>query len=277
VTAAKKLFIAAVLLSVGYGVARLMGSPAARWYDPSSDNASVAVNSKANVAKPLDPPTASVSPANDARLVPDFSAENPYRVGNNGASMSAAQQVQINATQGLAAAAPPPHVTQSNYLSPRESFEPRAKLRDEAPRPLDFDSRPPTSFATINASHNEPVDFAPIAPAVAPPPWPEPVESNGPRTHVVVDGDSLERLAGRYLDDSSRANEIYEANRELLASPDLLPIGAELVIPKHTRSATFDTASPQTSLASDGGILRPIPPAGNVSPRAQLLSPRPVD
>ncbi|MGE0610185.1 MAG: LysM peptidoglycan-binding domain-containing protein [Pirellulales bacterium] len=51
------------------------------------------------------------------------------------------------------------------------------------------------------------------------------------RTHRVHDGDTLEKLARRYLGDSSRAAEIMEANRDLLCSPDLLPIGLELRIP----------------------------------------------
>jgi hypothetical protein len=100
---------------------------------------------------------------------------------------------------------------------------------------------------------------------------------------VVVDGDSLERLAGRYLDDSSRANEIYEANRELLANPDLLPIGAELVIPTSKNRAAFDDSRPQSSLAKDSPLraatnegmvrVRPVPSAVNVLPRAQLMPP----
>jgi nucleoid-associated protein YgaU len=52
-----------------------------------------------------------------------------------------------------------------------------------------------------------------------------------PRTHKIVDGDTLEALARRYLGDASRWTEIYEANRHVLPSPDLLPIGAELKLP----------------------------------------------
>lgn len=51
------------------------------------------------------------------------------------------------------------------------------------------------------------------------------------RRHRVVDGDTLARLAGRYLGDSSRAGEIYQANREALATPEVLPLGIEIVIP----------------------------------------------
>jgi nucleoid-associated protein YgaU len=50
-------------------------------------------------------------------------------------------------------------------------------------------------------------------------------------THRIVDGDSLAELAERYLGSASRAKELFEANRDLLTSPELLPIGAELKIP----------------------------------------------
>ena len=50
-------------------------------------------------------------------------------------------------------------------------------------------------------------------------------------THRIVDGDSLAELAERYLGSASRAPEIFEANRDVLFSPQLLPIGAELKMP----------------------------------------------
>jgi nucleoid-associated protein YgaU len=53
----------------------------------------------------------------------------------------------------------------------------------------------------------------------------------GPRKHRVRDGDTLENLAERFLGDATRAQELLEANRESIANPELLPIGAELVIP----------------------------------------------
>jgi nucleoid-associated protein YgaU len=57
------------------------------------------------------------------------------------------------------------------------------------------------------------------------------------RTHTVVDGDTLAALAERYLGSPSRALEIYNANRFLLPSPDVLPIGAELKIPARAHAA----------------------------------------
>jgi nucleoid-associated protein YgaU len=59
-----------------------------------------------------------------------------------------------------------------------------------------------------------------------------PETASAPPIHKIIDGDSLALLAERYLGSASRAMEIYEANRNVLAQPELLPIGAELKIPR---------------------------------------------
>jgi nucleoid-associated protein YgaU len=51
------------------------------------------------------------------------------------------------------------------------------------------------------------------------------------RTHKIVDGDTLASLAQRYLGSATRAREIFDANRNVLSDPELLPIGAELKMP----------------------------------------------
>jgi nucleoid-associated protein YgaU len=51
------------------------------------------------------------------------------------------------------------------------------------------------------------------------------------RTHVVIAGDTLPALAVRYYGDARRAGEILAANRERIADPAQLPVGAALVIP----------------------------------------------
>jgi nucleoid-associated protein YgaU len=53
----------------------------------------------------------------------------------------------------------------------------------------------------------------------------------GYRIHVIHDGDTLERLAKRYLNDGSRALELFDLNRDVLDNPNLLEIGVELRIP----------------------------------------------
>lgn len=51
--------------------------------------------------------------------------------------------------------------------------------------------------------------------------------------HIVSDGDTLDRLAERYLRDSGRGLEIFDLNRDRLTNPHLLQIGVELRIPPH--------------------------------------------
>jgi len=51
------------------------------------------------------------------------------------------------------------------------------------------------------------------------------------RLHIVRDGDTLERLARRYLGDADRYREIYAMNAEKLISPEVLPLGAKIKIP----------------------------------------------
>ena len=50
------------------------------------------------------------------------------------------------------------------------------------------------------------------------------------RQHRIIDGDTLEKLATRYLGDPHRWREIFKANRDQLRHPELLPIGVTLKI-----------------------------------------------
>jgi len=79
----------------------------------------------------------------------------------------------------------------------------------------------------------EPVQGVPEEPAAGAANGPSPAANFiGPLVHRIADGDTLSRLAERYLGRSERYLEIYNANRDVLASPDLLPIGATLRIPQ---------------------------------------------
>jgi len=65
---------------------------------------------------------------------------------------------------------------------------------------------------------------------------PDPARAKETRpTHEIVDGDTLGGLAERYLGSADRYLEIYEANRDVLSSPQVLPIGAKLKIPPRVR------------------------------------------
>jgi nucleoid-associated protein YgaU len=58
--------------------------------------------------------------------------------------------------------------------------------------------------------------------------------------YVIHEGDSLAKLAQRYLGDESRALELFDHNRATLENPYLLPIGAEIEIPRERRIAPTD-------------------------------------
>ncbi len=51
------------------------------------------------------------------------------------------------------------------------------------------------------------------------------------RHHTVAKGDTLYSLARRYYSDQRRWKDIYAANQSVLANPDLIRVGQELVIP----------------------------------------------
>ena len=83
-----------------------------------------------------------------------------------------------------------------------------------------------------------------------------PTREKPARRHRIRDGDTLESLALRYLNDEHRADEIFAANRGLLADPALLPIGIELVIP--TSEPAGETSEPSPSVTAVGELV-PLP------------------
>ena len=60
----------------------------------------------------------------------------------------------------------------------------------------------------------------------------EPVGTTGSdRTYVVVNGDSLSKIAKREYGDANKWRTIYEANKGLIKDPDLIYPGQELKVP----------------------------------------------
>ena len=49
--------------------------------------------------------------------------------------------------------------------------------------------------------------------------------------YTIKDGDTLSKIAQRYLGDARLANEIYEANRGRILNPDLIYAGNVIEIP----------------------------------------------
>lgn len=111
-------------------------------------------------------------------------------------------------------------------------------------------------------------------------------DPGGQRIHRIVDGDTLPDLAERYLGDKSRALEIFEANRHILPSPEILPIGHEIMIPGAVRpaSVTTESALPEgrtdarlhTQPSAGGRAASEFGSFGNRSAAEGLQHPRPV-
>ncbi len=327
----QKIFLASALVIVGFGVAKFLGQPvfptqvlnASSTLPPS---APVGVQSAAAIA-------GSSQVAGRVRLLPD----------------SPMTHVSAPATNPAAAVSEPPRLgntlapvlavsERANYTTMQRNvdFSPissapiddsastRARLRNEAPRPVGVDPHSPAAIRRVpsestnvgdykivdanpapptwsapqllNTGYTERGPSPPTLPAsyaapvnsvtenqVAPPPWLAPEDAAESRTHIIIDGDSLERLASRYLSDPQRGREIYELNREILSAPDLLPIGAELKIPERVASASWDRRGFQPNSANaspnrevDRENMTPARPASSpqgIIPRAQLAPP----
>jgi LysM repeat protein len=76
--------------------------------------------------------------------------------------------------------------------------------------------------------------------------------SSPPRTHVVQAGETLSGLAARYLGSSARYREIYDANRDVLRTPDDLRDGVTIVIPDAPKPRDQRTAGSSGGAASSG-------------------------
>ena len=170
------------------------------------------------VNKSVESAASRAAPATDARssaAAPSARVTAPPSspVANVGASAIAPSAQPAGSTADSAAA--PPLWAVPNYPKTRTPHAPDW-LADAAKADAPSDAAPANPTST-----NWPADV-PIATS----------ESSRPRTHTIRDGDTLPLLALRYLDDADRQNEIYDLNRDLLPSPDLLPIGVTITLPK---------------------------------------------
>lgn len=128
------------------------------------------------------------------------------------------------------------------------------------PPPLLDTSRPPP--LAVSWSANDRPQPAANAPQVTP--------AAVPATYRVRDGDDLAGIATRFYGHPGAAAAVWAANRDLVADPGLLPIGAELKLP------------PPWAIRVGGGGHAAIEPAtGHVAPNplaapATAPPPRPV-
>lgn len=96
----------------------------------------------------------------------------------------------------------------------------------------------------------------------------------GPQTHTIRTGDTLSSIAEKYLGSQKRFQEIFDANRDVLTSPNRLPDGVVITIPPATKEVrriadqgtsgsrvTHETRRPNVDLSG----IQPIAP-GNAEP-----------
>jgi nucleoid-associated protein YgaU len=166
-----------------------------------------------------------------------------------------APQVVLGPAQSVIGLAPPgpsdiapPSVamTDGTHSGPSstDAFEPPPML------PL----RSPFGSGSVLGTNREPalpaVVETPLAlPRMAsPPPEDRGETASAAMRHRVVDGDTLESIAERYLQDRGRWSDIYQHNRDLLAAPGALPIGVELRIPPRNASPTMPSDPPMVPI-----------------------------
>jgi len=110
-----------------------------------------------------------------------------------------------------------------------------ASLRDAAPlRDVSaLEQRPPAESTlpdVATAPRAEPAP--PETEDAAAPSYTTASEGDRPlREHVVAPGETLASIAEQHYGDASRANEIYEANRDQIRDPAHLHAGQTLVLP----------------------------------------------
>ena len=84
-----------------------------------------------------------------------------------------------------------------------------------------------------------------------------------PATYTVQPGDTLSGIATRFLGSSKRYYEIFEANQDLLATPDALKIAMVLAIPGQEPAIIAD-ADPQPTLAEQTAPAEQLVPVPDV-------------
>jgi nucleoid-associated protein YgaU len=136
-----------------------------------------------------------------------------------------------------------------------------------------------TTFqASFSASTEHPMSRLQV---VGEPVSPSGSEDDEPRTHTIIDGDSLDKLAARFLGDPRLGDEIYQLNRDVLKSPELLPIGVDIELPPRPLADAKSIAPALKSTPAATATSPDLVPVDDVRnafvgmPRAQLLRPLP--
>lgn len=132
-------------------------------------------------------------------------------------------------------------------ISPAEGMYSPTSLHDDSPpAPAALSAAQTYALESLAPPPALPVSFQPAAPPAQPNEWrPDATarpaaKPRPPRPYRLRDGDTLEKIAQRLLGDPQRASEIFEANRNVLARPDLLPVGVTIMLPPKERAGELE-------------------------------------
>lgn len=106
------------------------------------------------------------------------------------------------------------------------------------------DSPKPASASAKDTKSTSPERKAPPAAAKAAP-IPTAAPKSSGQEYIVKSGDTLARLAQKYYGDVFKWTRIYEANRQILKTPDYIFVGQKLMIPVDDVAASFVTGHSQ--------------------------------
>ncbi len=106
---------------------------------------------------------------------------------------------------------------------------------------------------------------------VAPPPVAEMPAAVVPQTYVIRDGDDLTGIATRFYGHASAATAIWAANRDALPDPNVLPIGAAIMLPPAWTVQAARHGDPRAIEPRPAGATQPMP-----DPALAMTAARPV-
>ena len=138
--------------------------------------------------------------------------------------VTAAEDTAEDPTDALPPPGPPPEPVR---LAAVPAPPVPAGVKPAPPAPVPRVGPPPVARPVPPAAVAE----APPAAVVAV----EPTPAAGPRVYKVRPGDTLTGIAERELGSHRRFDAIFEANRDVLLSPDALQVGMTLTIPGEAR------------------------------------------
>lgn len=173
---------------------------------------------------------------------------------------------------------------------PQPDHQPPVDLRQGYVPPTPPDRLPPVPTVLgaegpgMNGTYRSTLDVPPpplLDAQAAPPPvtaWTTPAAASPmppappagdlvPATYVVRDGDDLTAISSRFYGHAGAATAVWEANRDVIPDPNLLPIGAELRLPP-----SWTVGGPHRGAA--GGAIEP--PPGMAAPRVVAASQAPA-